>query len=77
VLTYRNHVVERGKWFPKEARLFKQMNIGCDFSRRPVMSASEYYLWWLRYLFSHMVRPIPWDMRQKAKAIIKHILTGK
>ena len=38
---YRHHVVERGKWFPWDAYSFGKKNIGCDFSRRPIMSLTE------------------------------------
>lgn len=48
VLPYGHHVVERGKWFPWEARRYKRANIGCDFSRRGVMSWWEAFLWYGR-----------------------------
>jgi glycosyltransferase involved in cell wall biosynthesis len=31
------HVAEKGEWFWAAARLYRRLNIGCDFSRRPVM----------------------------------------
>lgn len=45
VMTYRHHVVERGKWFRHEARKFLKMNIGCDFSRRSIMTHREMLSW--------------------------------
>jgi len=48
LLPYGHHVVERGKWFPWEARRFKKMNIGCNFSKRRVMSWWDSLLWYAR-----------------------------
>jgi len=45
ILPYRHHVVERGEWFPWEAKRFKKMNIGCDFSKRNTMS------WWISLIW--------------------------
>jgi len=45
VMTYHHHVVERGKWFRRDARRFGKMNIGCDFQRRAIMSRTEMWLW--------------------------------
>lgn len=45
VIPYGHHVVERGKWFPWEARRFGRMNIGCDFSRRRIMSPLQSVRW--------------------------------
>ncbi|MBF0105204.1 MAG: hypothetical protein HQM16_07740 [Deltaproteobacteria bacterium] len=44
-LTYRHHVVERGKWFPWEYNRFKKMNIGVDIKARPPMSLGETLIW--------------------------------
>ena len=48
LLTYRHHVVERGKWFRGAAAKFGALGIGADFTRRPVMSRSETVRWYLR-----------------------------
>jgi len=53
-LPYRHHVIERGKWFPWEAKYFKRMEIGCDFTKREIMSLSESLLWLSRKLFSYI-----------------------
>ena len=53
LLPYRHHGVERGKWFPWAARRFGAMNIGCDFQRRPVMSAGETIRWTIRKAASY------------------------
>ncbi len=31
------HVIEQGRWFWNEARRYRRLNIGCDFTKRPVM----------------------------------------
>ncbi|MCP4345827.1 MAG: hypothetical protein GY795_09910 [Desulfobacterales bacterium] len=67
VLTYKHHVVERGKWFRSEARKFGAMDIGCDFSRRAVMSVYETYMWHVGKLLSFPKNMIPWGFRQKIK----------
>jgi hypothetical protein len=36
-LPYR-HVLEKGQWFWSAARHYQRLNIGCDFTKRPVMS---------------------------------------
>jgi hypothetical protein len=38
VIPCRTHVVEKGEWFWSEARRYRDADIGCDFSRRRVMS---------------------------------------
>ncbi len=45
ILTYKHHVVEKGKWFRNEARYFRRQNIGCDFSAREIMSTCEMLHW--------------------------------
>lgn len=45
VLTYRHHVVQRGKWFPHEALRFSLNGSGIDLKARRVMSAKESLLW--------------------------------
>ena len=45
LIGYGHHVVQRGKWFPWEARRFGNMNIGCDFSKRQVMGTKESAMW--------------------------------
>lgn len=52
LIPYRHHVVERGKWFPWEAWRFGRMGIGCDFSRRQIMTSREAILWLLRKIIS-------------------------
>jgi hypothetical protein len=59
VLPYDHHVVERGKWFPREARFFKALNIGCEFDRRPLMSRSEYAAYAIHAAGSEILQSVP------------------
>ena len=63
LLTYGHHVVERGKWFPWEARRFGRMNIGCDFHRRQVMTSAEALRWTSRKVLAVTLGLIPWRRR--------------
>lgn len=71
VLTYGHHVIERGKWFRNEARKFRRMNIGCDFSKRQVMSVEESIIWHIKKLSSYPKRIAPWSYRQKMKQYLE------
>lgn len=76
VLTYEHHVIERGKWFRSEARKFGAMNIGCDFSRRPMMSMKETFIWHIKKLISYPQSLVPWLLRQKIKKRIKNQISS-
>ena len=65
VMTYKHHVIERGKWLRSEARRFGGMDIGCDFSRRPIMSLREDARWRISRLLAYPKGLIPWSFRQK------------
>lgn len=71
VLTYGHHVIERGKWLRREARRFGGMDIGCDFSRRPVMSFREDLRWRMSRLLAYPKGLIPWSSRQKIIQVIR------
>lgn len=64
VFTYW-HVVERGKWFPWEARRFGRMNIGCDFDRRPIMARREAAVWLLQKSIALGLGTLPWRRREQ------------
>ena len=70
VLTYRHHVVEKGRWFPWSAREFAKQNIGCDFSRREVMTPSQALKWTIRKSLSWPKSFIPWSLRRSARKFI-------
>jgi hypothetical protein len=40
-IDYGVHVVEKGQWYPSQARLFRNAGIGCDFSKRKVLPWSH------------------------------------
>jgi len=64
-IIWKHHVVERGKWFWHEARRFKKANIGCDFSRRSVMTLREQILFTVRKKLSSLrKRLVPWTFQR-------------
>ncbi|MFZ5571246.1 MAG: hypothetical protein ACOZF0_12615 [Thermodesulfobacteriota bacterium] len=65
------HVIERGKWFRRQARKYAAMGIGCDFSRRPVMTRKETLLWHGSWLLSHPKKLFSWQLRQKVKKMLQ------
>lgn len=67
VMPYWHHVVERGKWFRWEARRFGRMNIGCDFSRRAVLSRTEQFGWCLRKARGLAYDAVPWRWRRQLR----------
>lgn len=52
VLTYRHHVIQRGKWFPWERFRHRGAEIGCDFGARETMTFLEVSLWFIKKVFS-------------------------
>jgi hypothetical protein len=64
VLTYRHHVVERGRWFRPEARHFGGMGIGCDFSRRPIMTHVDMLRWYKHKIMGDLRSAVPWRWRR-------------
>ena len=72
VIPYGFHVVERGEWFRHEARRFKAMDIGCDFSRRPIMNRRNMLkCWYSKHSGLLRDRLIPWKIRKKIKKILQ------
>lgn len=65
VMPYWHHVVERGKWFRWEAKRFSRMDIGCDFSRRAVMTRSEQFRWFLKKGYYTVYCAVPWRLRRR------------
>lgn len=56
IMPYRHHVVEKGRWFRRDAKYFSAFNIGCDFSKRPLMTRSETAKWILCKTKSFIIR---------------------
>lgn len=71
VLTYRHHVVERGKWFPWEALYFYLKGIGVDLSSRKIMSTFET----LRWLLQKTLGPIANNLPKKIRALLRPVLS--
>lgn len=65
ILPYDHHVVERGKWFPVDAKTFGRLHIGCDFSRRPIMTTAEFLSFKLRNYRSRVLSVLPSGTRQR------------
>jgi len=63
LMTYKHHVVERGKWFPQEARRFGRMNIGCDFTKREIMKWHEMLKWRFGKIIWYPFHKLPWKMQ--------------
>jgi hypothetical protein len=74
LLTYDHHVVERGKWFRNEASYFGRMHIGCDFSRRPIMTHLEMMRWRISMIKGWSLQRIPWSQRVRLVNFIKKVL---
>lgn len=71
-LEWREHVVEKGKWFLTEARRFEKAGIGCDFSRRPVMTRTEQILWTIQKRHGWLEKKlVPWTLRKRIGRIIR------
>jgi hypothetical protein len=58
VMTYRHHVVEKGKWFPWDAWYFTKLGIECDFASREIMTWSNGIIWLFRKCFNIIKRQI-------------------
>ena len=69
VMPYRHHVVERGKWFRWEAARFSRMNIGCDFSRRAVLTRPEQLSWCARKVIGLTREAVPWRWRRRLRRL--------
>jgi hypothetical protein len=65
VMPYWHHVVERGKWFRWEAKRFSRMNIGCDFSRRAVLTRPQQLRWFMKKGIGLAYDAVPWKWRRR------------
>lgn len=76
-IEWKHHVVEKGKWFLPEARRFEKAGIGCDFSRRAVMTTTEQLLWFICNIRARLERTIiPWTLRKRVGKLIRHTRIG-
>ena len=74
VLPYGHHVIERGKWFRGDAMQFGRMGIGCDFSRRPIMTRYEMMLWRISMTRSWILQLLPWPQRVRLVRQVRRLL---
>ena len=70
VLTYRHHVVERGKWFIWSAFKFKLTGVPLDLNSRKVMSLYETFVW----LVHKYISPFFINIDPKIKFFLKPFL---
>lgn len=73
VLPYGYHVVQQGRWFRHEANHFGRMNIGCDFSARPVMTRSEAFKARVEWVKSWLLHRLPWPTRMRLLALARQL----
>jgi hypothetical protein len=68
-----SHVIERGKWFRWAAKHFGEMGIGCDFTRRPVMTIGDSLQWNYmrinRQLRMWVLQFLSWEQRQQLRKL--------
>jgi hypothetical protein len=77
VLPYDHHVVQRGKWFRHEAWRFGGMGVGCDFSRRPIMTRWEMLRWSFYKARSCLLEVLPWERRQPLVRLLQCLAAFK
>ena len=73
VLTYRHHVVERGKWFPWEALYFSMKDLGVDLSSRKVMNIFETIRWLMQKTLGPIANSLPQSVRSFLKPVLKKL----
>lgn len=73
VLTYKHHVVERGKWFPWYGWYFKRMQIGVKLTARPVMSLGETIRWIMQKALGPFATKLTKGRRQALKPILQRL----
>jgi len=59
IIPYRHHVIQRGKWFRHEAAFFDRAAIGCNFTKRPIMSRAEMAHWRAEVIWGRLSRVTP------------------
>jgi len=74
IMPYGYHVVERGQWFRHEAARFGRLGIGCDFSRRPIMTRREMLRWRMSMMRGQLLSLIPWPQRLRLVRFVRRLL---
>lgn len=74
VMTYRHHVVERGKWFPWYALYFGLINrVGIDLKKREIMNIFETIKWLANKLLSVPLSKLPNYLKRPIKYFAKKL----
>ena len=74
VMTYRHHVVERGKWFPWYALYFGLINrVGIDLKKREIMNIFETIKWLANKLLSVPLSKLPIYLKRPIKYFAKKL----
>ena len=71
-IEWKHHVVEKGKWFRSAATYFGKADIGCDFTRRPIISKIEQIIWTVRKKWGRLKeKAIPWTLKKRIGKIVR------
>jgi hypothetical protein len=71
VLCFGQNVVEKSRWLPWEARHFGAMDIGCDFSKRAIMSNKEGARWLVGKSASLALESVPWEVHWRLRRLLR------
>jgi len=71
---FAHHVIEKGKWFPHEKRIFLRQKIGCDFSRRGTLSWTQTLCYQAAHALDRGLGIFPWKTKARLKRALKRIL---
>jgi len=75
ILPYKYHVIEKGKWLRHEALKFSYLDIGCDFTKRPLMSRKEMMKWWTWHIKGQLTNLLPACIQPKTEIVISQLIT--
>ena len=74
VMTYRHHVVERGKWFPWYALYYSLINrVGIDLKKREIMNIFETIKWLTNKLLAVPLSKLPIYLKRPIKYFAKKL----
>lgn len=70
VMTYKHHVVERGKWFPWSAFYYRYIEkVDIDLNKRKIMNLFESIKWIVNKLFAKLFSKFPYFLKKPLKCI--------
>ena len=74
IMTYKHHVIERGKWFPWYALYFSKIkNIKVDLKKRKIMSFFETLKWLTNKFLAKAFSKLPLFLKKPIKYFAKKI----